>query len=352
MKCPQIRAITYNILAPVFARPKNAQPGDFSYFDASSEADLNWSNRKRLIGELLTQDQADIITLQEVQFERVDKADSPWDLPSFLQLPGYGWAIPGFSAAEWTHQSDRNLRVLDDDAVTGVATLFKLSSFELVHSETTSRTLVVFLRCKHSSLEPLYCVGNVHLEGHPDLGDLRRKQLMSAIKKRKKYPTAHLLIMGDFNSVGNEVDEFNDSEHHLTHVRTGPTWSSGKSEATLDHILCEPTLKVDSVVEYYRPESDKLGMPNASSGSDHAPVGVVFSTLPRVPIKAAATLSDDAKEAIRKEWNALDQPEKSKGKPSAEEMILLKAFAVTKKQFLSQFSDGSLELAFAKKISK
>ena len=346
-----MRALTYNILAPVFARPSGSVPGDFAYFECSSERDLAWEQRGPLIRALLQDAEADVITLQEVQFERHSEADD-WNLPQILQLPGFDWVIPQHSAGEWNHQMERNERVLNNAAVTGVATLFRASKFELVGSETTSRCLAVFLKF-HADEEILanerLCVVNVHLEGHPDLHELRRKQLMSAVKKRRKVPAAHLLVMGDFNSVGDEVDRFNEAEHHLQHVRTGPTWSSGRSTAVLDHILAEHSLDIVGHTEFFA-EHDHGGMPNSKSGSDHAPIAIEFRIKPRPPPEKEPTLTPEAKQQIAQQWAKVEKPPKVVGKPNADQLKLLQAFAARKKEFLAQYE--GLELAHAKKITK
>ena len=155
--------------------------------------------------------------------------------------------------------------------------------------------------------------------------------------------------MGDFNSVGDEVDRFNDAEHGLQHVRTGPTWSSGRSTAVLDHILAEHSLDIVGQTEYFA-EHDYSGMPNSKSGSDHAPIAIDFRIKPRPPPKKELTLAPEARKQIEKQWANVEKPPKVVGKPNADQMELLQAFAARKKEFLAQYE--GLELAHAKKISK
>jgi hypothetical protein len=40
-----LKFATYNVLAPIFCRPKGSVPGDFSYFAHSSVQNLEWENR-------------------------------------------------------------------------------------------------------------------------------------------------------------------------------------------------------------------------------------------------------------------------------------------------------------------
>ena len=201
----------------------------------------------------------------------------------------------------------------------------------------------------------MFAIANVHLEGHPDLHEMRAKQLHSAVKKARKMAEAHLIVAGDFNSELDEVKRQNE-EHRLRMIAAGPTWSNGQRASQIDHFLCEPSVEVVRVMEFFTAQDAKQGMPNRDSPSDHAPLGVECRAGPkRIAGEAAEAAKEDAPSQARQReiealWAAVEQPEKVKGKPTPQQLEVLKAFAATKKAFLLQFQDA--ELAFAKKIAK
>lgn len=353
----RIRLLSWNLLAPVFCRPKGSVPGDFAFFDWSSEESLKWERRRALIESRLRSEDADVIALQEVQFdteEDVEHQIFKVRVPEFLGGMGYDAVVPGHTAADWKHQADRNERVLDVPAVTGVAILFRPTVFALENQATTSRCLLAVLR--HLASNQLYSVACVHLEGHPDLGDLRRKQLMSIVKKARSKggEAAHLILVGDFNSVGNEVEEFNQAEHNLLHVRTGPTWSSGTTCQSIDHILVDHSVQVHETLEYFNDYDRLHGMPNEHCGSDHAPVGIVFDAAPKKKpdIVEARVLDPRKKKEIDEEWAKIEKPPPARGKPTPEQLIVLRDFAAAKKAFIGRFNSDDLESTYAKKVAK
>ncbi len=152
--------LTWNLLAPIFVRPNKDDPSDFAFFGHCSEEQLAWERRKREIEKKIVEMNPDVLLLQEVEMER--NVAGKWDVPKWLIDLGFeGWRVQGFTDAEWEHQFERNLRVLNRGAVTGNATLWKTSRCRFVSSETTPRTLVVSLAVGNS----VFAVCNVHLEG-------------------------------------------------------------------------------------------------------------------------------------------------------------------------------------------
>ncbi len=344
----RLSVLSWNILAPVFVRPKPDDPTDFAFFACSSEEDLAWEKRRVAIADHLRSVASDVVLLQEVELEK--NGNGSFDLPRWLQDCGYdSWRIPEFAESEWEHQFQRNLRVLNRGAVTGVAILWKSQTLRLLNCATTSRTLGVTL----SRGEVVFAIANVHLEGHPDLSDMRSKQLHSAVKKARQTPEAHLIVAGDFNSEPDEVRSHNEA-HKLKMLVAGPTWSDGKRSVQIDHFLTDPTIEVTAVREFFSEFDAANGMPNCRSPSDHSPLGIECvarqKAAPVTAKEAAAIVSEERKRHIEALWNAIEKPEKTKGKPTPEQMEVLKVFAGAKKAFLAQFEGGELELA--KKLSK
>jgi mRNA deadenylase 3'-5' endonuclease subunit Ccr4 len=347
-----ITVLSWNILAPIFVRPNPDDPTDFAFFACASEEDLAWEKRRPLIQQRLRSVSSDVLLLQECEFEKSEAGK--WDVPLWLREEcGYdAWRVPDFADSEWEHQFQRNLRVLRRGAVTGVAILWKTAAVRFVSCETTSRTLVVTV----ARGEVLFAIANVHLEGHPDLHEMRAKQLHSAVKRARKSAEAHLIVAGDFNSELGEVRRQNE-QHRLRMVAAGPTWSNGERCLQIDHFLCDPSLEVVRVMEFFSELDAKQGMPNRDSPSDHAPLGIECRATPK--LAAAAAAAEPGNEAVREArqreieamWAAIEAPEKVKGKPTPQQMEVLKAFAAAKKAFLGQFADPA-ELAHAKKVSK
>jgi hypothetical protein len=75
---------------------------------------------------------------------------------------------------------------------------------------------------------------------------------------------------------------------------------------------------------------------------------VVAKQVPRVP---GEDLSEEIQQAMRAQYEELmaGAPAPVKGKPSAEQIVALQAFAQRKKDFLAAFQDED-ELAFAKAL--
>jgi len=99
-------------------------------------------------------------------------------------------------------------------------------------------------------------------------------------------------------------------------------------------------------------EDDRLcGMPNQFSGSDHSPVAAELQWLP-IPKEYQPELSVEQKREIEVAAKGLGSPPPTtKGKPTTEQLVALKAWAVTKRDFLSNYEDP-LETAYAKRLLK
>ena len=110
---------SYNLLAPIYVRPIDERTGTvqgFAAFEWASAEDLDWERRRpRLLAELEAS-KADVICLQEVQFERIPgKADDDEDeyvLPSYLRLDNYECILPDKRPLrEMALRNERVLRV-------------------------------------------------------------------------------------------------------------------------------------------------------------------------------------------------------------------------------------------------
>eukprot|EP00056_Hartaetosiga_gracilis_P004863 m.78712 g.78712 ORF g.78712 m.78712 type:complete len:534 (-) comp11964_c0_seq3:27-1628(-) len=129
-----------------------------------------------------------------------------------------------------------------------------------------------------------------------------------------------------------------------------PTYITYGFEAQLDHILHSPSL-VPEVVMHPCGERAELAYnvktPNAFHPSDHLPVGTVFrvvvdkhvdSLLPLPP----PVVNEDPSSAAVDQWLALQhqkpQTQTKKGKPTDEELAILRSFRLKEKDFLEGFT--------------
>lgn len=350
---------TWNILAPMFVRPPDKSAKFAQFEHVTDDAHLDWALRSDKIAQFLLRDAvSDVVTLQEVELtydsEKATVLPPDW-LREQQQANDFELVLQQFTPAEWAHQKDRNERVIGKPRVSCAATLFRKSAFELHHVESTSRTLAVFL--KHRASQRIVCSINVHLEGHPDLSELRSKQLHSALKKARKVANSTVVVSGDFNNVNDQEMLKHDAEHGLLRLRTPPTYSSGSWTASVDHILLdEKCVRAVEIQDWFqRWEVAKAGIPNAHCPSDHSPLRVVLQLLepPKVEPPKVIVVADERKKQIEESWAVIkaQQPvQQGKGKPDPATMEALKKFAVLKKDWLAQFANE--ELDHAKKISK
>ena len=347
------RVMTWNLLAPIFTRPNPDDPSDFAFFAHASEAVLAWEGRRALLEARLDAERPDVLAAQEVELER-DETGKGWVVPRWLSRRFGGWALPELSEAEWEHQRERNERVLKRGGVTSVALLWG-EGMEMEKSSSASRGLAGLFKRRNGERRFVVCC--VHLEGNPELGEMRAKQLKSAMravrKSSAKWPGTPVVVMGDFNANLSEVEP-NAKEEGLTVCKlTRPTWSDSKKHEAIDHVLVSPGAKLQgSVHEFFTEYDAEKGLPNDRTGSDHAPLLATFEFVDEKTEPAVEKeLSKERKEEITKMWDAVEKVEKSKGKPTPQQMEMLKAFATRKKAFVAQFTDEA-EAAFARGLAK
>ena len=122
----QLTVMSYNVLADIFVRPIDQRTGNVQEFAAFRWAEpaaevLDWSARQPRIMQELKGCRADVISLQEVQFEQVD---GTYVLPGWLdELEGYAAAVP--EASQLKQMADRNERVLKQPVPVATALLYR-----------------------------------------------------------------------------------------------------------------------------------------------------------------------------------------------------------------------------------
>jgi hypothetical protein len=149
----QLSIMSYNLLAPIYVRPIDERTGaimPFAAFPWAEPADkvLNWDARQpRLLKELLDSE-ADVLCLQEVQFECMPLSDESvsagkcsYVLPEWLREPlegaGYTACVP--SQKELRNMGERNERVLRVHAPVGNALLYRSDRLEQVDTPPPSK---------------------------------------------------------------------------------------------------------------------------------------------------------------------------------------------------------------------
>jgi len=165
--------LSWNLLAPILHR----------------DSSLNWSEeRLPLILEELRASNADILCLQEMQQDCMERDF----VPKLVKIGYQGLCCDG----------DNNV---------GVATFWDTSKFELQHSISKHRIMIVILKEISSSeasttsivSEPsrMLAVVNVHLDDHPSRVFTRVQQLQSVMKELKRLDNdiTATVLCGDFS---------------------------------------------------------------------------------------------------------------------------------------------------------
>ena len=202
-----LEVLSYNLLAPAFVRPIDLRTGavqPFAAFEWASAEDLEWElRRKRLLTQLESW-HADVVCLQEVQFEA--SPDGSFALPAWLQgLENYTACIP--AKKYLTLIAERNERVLANKVAIGCAVLFR-SDRLMQPSDTESsgsgdpNTLVsaCLQGCPESPLAALGKTAffSVHLDAQSE--EKRVDQLRKCLEKARALGTRQVLFAGDLNT--------------------------------------------------------------------------------------------------------------------------------------------------------
>jgi len=208
--------LSYNLLAPLYVRPIDTRTGNIQEFAAfkwvTDPAVLDWEMRRKKIRNELVRSEADIIFLQEIQFDVAPsedkKVEKQWTLPAWLKLPGYEFCIP--SQSSLGKIADRNLRVLRSHSPIGNAILLRKKRVKRVDGDaimlqkmkiksSTQRVIARIEGVGHLSNMPETLVSSVHL----DATDERKRVslLLKCLKncERLQCPGG-LIIGGDMNA--------------------------------------------------------------------------------------------------------------------------------------------------------
>ena len=206
----RLTVMSYNLLAPIYVRPIDQRTGTvqaFAAFPWAEPADqvLDWAARRPKLLEELKASEADVICLQEVQFEPTDGGNE-FMLPSWLQLDGYVTCIPGQKPLN--DMAQRNERVLRVRAPVGNALLYRADRLEAAEGTTkgkieqsTTRVGVCVRGRANSGLASLdrLALFSVHLDATAE--DKRVKALAKCLEyARQSFGTRNVLIAGDLNA--------------------------------------------------------------------------------------------------------------------------------------------------------
>lgn len=353
----ELDILAYNLLAPIFVRVAGQSYSDFAH---AAEADLDWSTREPRILQRIEAARADIVCLQEVQFEPGDEAkgELPWVPPARLRAlaerGGYRLFPAPLSASQWRSQERRNLRATGRSACVGLVSLLGPRVEAVGEVVSAAKALIV-----SGSVEgvPFVCI-NVHLEGHPDKDAERAKQLKGALRKATKQGSRHLVVAGDFNADLDPASKLGQlvAQEPITSVPLGPTWC-GQPEVprAVDQILMSDGLApVEHRVDL-TPEDISRGMPNPDRPSDHAAISLRVRVVGPTPAAEPSSgpepaLSEARKLELARAWDTMqaEAPPRPNGPPSPEARAALEAFKARKKAFLDQL-DNDGERSFVKK---
>mmetsp|Transcript_59673 Transcript_59673/g.140514 ORF Transcript_59673/g.140514 Transcript_59673/m.140514 type:complete len:492 (+) Transcript_59673:99-1574(+) len=214
----QLSVLSYNILAPLYVRPTDERTGEVQAFAAfkwaePAEKRLAWDVRWPKILSELVASRADVICLQEIQFEKEEcDGGSVFVLPPFLKIDGYEPRVP--PQRELAAIASRNLRVLRHEAAIGNAVLVRSERLSILDAEgKDSNTKVQLLVCgrEGGGLEALgpTSVACVHLDAKDE--EQRVKSIAKCIEQATAMGTRELIVCGDFNTeclIGSAVGAF------------------------------------------------------------------------------------------------------------------------------------------------
>jgi len=198
-----LSVLSYNLLAPAFVRPIDLRTGEiqpFAAFQWVSEEDLDWEKRKEKILEQLRSWSADVVCLQEVQF---DFDENSFTLPLWLRnLDGYTVCLPGEKYL--TQIADRNERVLANRVAIGCAVLFRSDRLVSVEKDKGEdpNTLVSACLMGHPDSE-IHDLGptaffSVHLDAQSE--EKRVEQMKKCLEKARALHTRDAVFAGDMNT--------------------------------------------------------------------------------------------------------------------------------------------------------
>ena len=270
-----LTVLSWNLLADCYTRERYEFAGEH----------VLWANRLPRQLQILQSHPVDVVCLQEVMFDAYAAEYEP-----FMRGLGYVGVI-----------QDHKKRSAEQ--LVGNATFFR-STYALKWTDHRSRVLAIGLEVDGRAL----AIANVHLEGHPDLHDMRFNQVKSLIKQLQKQKPSAAIITGDFNNevryslrdvlIGGSIEAgamdegFVVTKEPFSHD-LGLDSAYGDDEAysfimppraryRLDHCFhskaaLTPVAVLDVLPAAECAEILASGLPNRIYPSDHLPVGVQYT---------------------------------------------------------------------------
>jgi len=247
------------------------------------ECHKDWRFRKRMLHDMLSSFNADVICLQEINAPTFEE-----DFGHFIRQIGYGVVV--------------QKRKGKDGRFTMVnATCFRLSKFSVEWENHRSRALILGLREKES--EEFIVIINVHLKGGPNEEDTRLSQLKSSLCKISKFlgsngksvHTTPVVISGDFNCSSESAShqflkksgeysrghDFSSFDHCFSEGNSPISFCAKGSACCIDFIyviksILEVGYVLDNLPERRKSVALKTQLPNHFNPSDHLPVGCIL----------------------------------------------------------------------------
>jgi len=200
----RLSVLSYNLLAPLYVRPVDERTGSVQAFAAFEWAEpaaqrLDWAVRRPRLRAELQASRADVICLQEVQYEA--GADGVFALPDWLRLDGYALHVP--PQRDLAEIASRNLRVLRHEVAVGNAVLVRSDRLcVLDDGKRSSNTRVqVVVRGREggaiAALGPT-AVASVHLDATDEAK--RVKAFARCVEQASAFGTRELIVCGDMNT--------------------------------------------------------------------------------------------------------------------------------------------------------
>ena len=205
----ELSVLTYNVLAPLYVRPLDARHGEESnntppWLAEPAAERLDWAARQPRLSTELRSCAADVLMLQEVQFEKAD--DGTLELPQWLQevarASGYEARIP--PQRDLREIASRNERVLGTFCAVGNALLWRPSRLEAATAaggkDATTRVGLALRGRRDGPLAPLGPTAffSVHLDAKSEAQ--RVGQLEKCLEAARSFGTREVVIAGDLNT--------------------------------------------------------------------------------------------------------------------------------------------------------
>jgi mRNA deadenylase 3'-5' endonuclease subunit Ccr4 len=257
-----VTIVSYNILAEAYTKP--------GYFPYAPQQVLDWSFRCNNLIKEMTELNADVLCLQEV--------DRYEDLRNALHPLGYNSVF-----------LRRTGRRKD-----GCATFFKnhltlvrdvslsFNDYCEQHLRQDNVALILELRCPNGKN---FFVGNTHLYYKDE--NVKRQQALDIVREATLLSTKNVILCGDFNTREKTfVYEYMhnngfESLYHNKEINTSadsecPYTSFGGKPLDLDYIFASQDI-TQRCIRVMRLPDKNLALPNRHHSSDHVPIAVTIA---------------------------------------------------------------------------